>query len=103
MTDEQILKRLTGDMKRIAELVGVENMFKLSREFGGLVIFIPKLDAFEREMRDVIIRREYDCGKTVRDLAKKYDLTVRQIYYILKKSDDIPSDTALPLFMRSLR
>lgn len=103
MADDPILRRLTGDFRRLAEIVGVENALRVSQEFGGLWISIPKLDALRRESRDTEIRGEYDKAvdnKTdvVRSLARKYNLTARQIYNILGIQPEGDPDLVLPLF-----
>lgn len=101
--DAAILDRLNGDFRRLAEIVGVENALKISREFGGLWISIPKLDSLKKEVRDAGIRAEYDAADgsrtdTVRRLARKHDLTSRQIYNILGMQPDDEIDLILPLF-----
>ncbi|MHB8110887.1 MAG: Mor transcription activator family protein [Syntrophorhabdaceae bacterium] len=101
MADDPILKRLNGDFRRLAEIVGVENALKVSKEFGGLWISVPKLDDLKREERNASIREEYDSAQektdTVRSLARKHNLTARQIYNILGVQPD-ETDLVLPLF-----
>lgn len=99
--DEIILSRLNGEFRRLAEIVGVENALRVAQEFGGLWISIPKLDNLKREVRDGEIRAAYDragSGKTdtVRQLARKHNLTARQIYNILGVEPDDQAPT-LPL------
>jgi hypothetical protein len=60
MADDPILRRLNGDFKRLAEIVGVEKALRVSQEFGGLWISVPKLDDLRREERNASIRDEYD-------------------------------------------
>ena len=100
--DDAILKRLNGDFKRLAEIVGVENALLVSKEFGGLWISIPKLDDLRREERNTLIRAAYDKSidktHTVRVLARKHNLTSRQIYNILGVQPDNETDLVLPLF-----
>jgi Mor family transcriptional regulator len=99
MDEKAALAHLSGDFRRIAELVGVENAFRISREFGGLIVFVPKLDHLQRLVRDAEIRNAYDRKTSVRDLARRYKLTMRQVYTILgKESHDLPSED-LPLFL----
>lgn len=105
--DDAILKRLNGDFKRLAEIVGVENALLVSREFGGLWISIPKLDDLRREERNAAIREEYDGSTdktdTVRGLARKHNLTTRQIYNILGVQPDNETDLVLPLFFSEIQ
>ncbi len=106
MTDNQdaILKRLNGEFRKIAELVGVENALKISKELGGQWVTIPKLDSLRQEVRNVEIREEYDRARdktaVVRRLAKQHDLTTRQIYNILGTEPPDKCDFVLPLFFK---
>lgn len=67
----------------MADLIGEAAALKVREEFGGLVISIPKLDGVQRKQRDDTIKTEYDSGVKVGALARKYNLTIRQIYNIL--------------------
>jgi Mor family transcriptional regulator len=76
---------LMGDLRRIAESIGVEAALRLSRDFGGTALFIPKLRRLHLEERDRQIRKDYDAGIKPRRLSMKYNLSERQIWSILKK------------------
>jgi len=101
-----ILNRLSGDFRRIAEIVGVENALRLSREFGGECVSIPKLGRLRRAVRNTAIRAEYDraSDKTgvVRRLARRYDLTTAQIYNILGEQPEGDDPPSLPVFFDKL-
>lgn len=105
--DDAILRRLNGDFRRIAEIVGVENALMISKEFGGLWISIPKLDDLRREERNTSIRDEYDRASektdAVRCLARKHNLTSRQIYNILGVQPEEETDLVLPLFFSEIK
>ena len=98
MNEEALLNRLPGHLRRIAELVGVENTIKIAKEFGGLHVYIHKLDDFYREIRDHKIREAYDKGAKINDLARKYDLSSRHIYNILGVQPK--EQEFLPLFIK---
>ena len=84
MTHEEILSLLGGDFKKLALLIGIESVLKVSEMFGGVAVNIPKLDNVHRIIRDREIRQAYDHKTaTARKLASKYRLTIRQIYNIL--------------------
>jgi Mor family transcriptional regulator len=84
MSTERVLERLRGDFKGLARIVGIDNALKISAEFGGLTIHIPKLDTIRGEERDARIRQDYDEGAPVTKLARRYRLTKRRVYAILK-------------------
>lgn len=57
---------------------------KLRAYAGGCHIYIPKLDAYHRKRRNAEINAAYDAGVSIKELARRYGLTVRQIYNILQ-------------------
>jgi Mor family transcriptional regulator len=85
MEEDRVLARLTGDFRAFAVLVGVEAALKTAKAFGGLALAVPKLDSIYREERDKEIRDAYDRGEPVRRLARRYNLTARRVYNILKR------------------
>lgn len=95
------INKLPGDLKEVAELIGVENTIALVDRFGGTYIKVPKCDGIIREIRNNKIRDLYDRGKhTIRDLALKYKLTDRTISEILNNPDEDVEDDLLDLFKR---
>ncbi len=81
--NQELLDQLPGDLRKIAEVVGVDAAVKIAKAFAGTYLYIHKIDAFLREMRDHDIRMEYAQGKKPRELAIKNRLTERQIWNIL--------------------
>lgn len=93
MNDDAI-KRLPGDLKRVAELIGLEPTLTLVRHFGGGYLVIPKCEAILKDIRNKDIRRDYDTGMfSIRELAWRYHLTDRTVKTILNDSpEDVPPD-----------
>ncbi len=87
-----ILDKLPGDLRRIAELIGIEHTMKLVDEFGGGYVIIAKCDELLREIRDNEIRAEYDAGgTTINALAIKHNLHIRTINRILSgENEEVP-------------
>lgn len=100
MDEKWLIEKLPGDLRRIAELIGLENTVKLSREFRACWVYMSSLDEIEREIRDEKIRAEYDAGKKPRDIALGHNLGERQIWNILGKLPEDPQP--LPLFEKLL-
>lgn len=91
-----IINKLPGDLKVVAELIGVENTLLLVERFGGTYILVPKCESIIREIRDNQIRKLYDSGNyDIRALALKFRLTDRRISDILSETD---SKVPPPLF-----
>lgn len=90
-SDAELIARLPGDLRRIADVVGLHPALEIARELGGVPLYIPKLDDLYREVRDAKIRAEYDGGETIaKDIALKYRLTERQIFTILGRDEAAP-------------
>jgi len=92
MNEADIIARLPGDLKRVAEIIGIDNALAMVSAFGGSYLIIPKCDGLVKEIRDNEIRSLYDSGEiTIRKLAWKFKLSDRQIQTILSKtSKDVP-------------
>lgn len=79
------LDDLREEQKRIAEVIGVENYLKLTKEFGGTNIYIAKAEEIiKRNERDAKIREEFN-GNNCTQLAAKYGLTEVWIRNIVSK------------------
>lgn len=78
------LDNLPVSLQAIAEVIGIEQTLKLCSELGGEQFYIPKLNnLISVENRNKKIAEEYD-GHNARKLARKYGITSRQLYYIIK-------------------
>lgn len=89
-----LIDKLPGDLKRIAELTGIEASIKIAREFKGTCLYISSIDNFMREIRDLRIRQDFDRGIAIKRLAIKYSLTERWIRNILNKIETITEGIA---------
>ena len=94
--EKKIRERLTGDLGLIADEFDVSTALKMHKLFRGTWLRINILEEIEREIRDERIRADFDEGLTGDALARKYDLTDRQIWNILGKESKDPE--ILPLF-----
>lgn len=102
--EEKIIEQLPGDLRKVAEIIGIEPTLKLAREFRGIWIYVHSLDHLEREIRNNNIKAEFDritakgavtATAAVERFAIKYALTTRQICNILKNEPDEPATTPL--------
>jgi len=66
---------LEGDLRDIADTIGMNNTVKLMELFGGCAVYIPMIDRVQKKSRDRMIRSEFN-GSNYRDLADKYNLSV---------------------------
>jgi len=89
------LDDLDADQRQLAELIGIESYRKLILTYAGTYLYIPKLDAFERMVRDEKIKRDFN-GYNYKYLAHKYGLTEISIRNIVadtkKEMRDQPLD-----------
>lgn len=95
MKNENIIEQLPGDIRRIAEVIGVEAALALAKEFRGTYLYIHNLDDLFREIRNKDIRKAYTSGKPVRSLAIKHRLTERQIWNILGNEPETETSPSL--------
>lgn len=98
MSGEAVLTIRASDLNeeqlQLAELIGLDNFKKLVLTFGGLNLYIPKKDSFNRAARNEEIRRKF-TGSNFKELAAEYDLTEVQIRSIV--SDIVREVRARPI------
>ncbi len=81
---DDLLKELTPEMlpselyQQIAEAVGIDGFYKLTRVIGGTTIYIPQAESLLRPVRDAHIKAEFN-GYNHAVLAEKYDVTERWV------------------------
>ncbi|MDE6671301.1 MAG: hypothetical protein K2K16_03805 [Ruminococcus sp.] len=85
------LEQLSGDQRELAEIVGIEAYRKLVENYGGMCIYIYKLETILRERRNAEIFNEFD-GMNYRELAKKYNLSEKTIREIVSGKKEEPID-----------
>lgn len=88
VSDAELLKKLTMDdlednHREIAEVIGLENLIKLSSHFAGHGVYAPKMENLLRNKRYSMIRQEYD-GMNIKELATKYDVCEATVYKVIK-------------------
>jgi len=66
----------------LAVLLGLAAAIKFCEAFGGELLNIPKAERAKRAVRDELIRTDRLAGSTLFALARKYNLTDRQIMSI---------------------
>ncbi|MBF0399941.1 MAG: hypothetical protein HQL90_04165 [Magnetococcales bacterium] len=70
---------------RISLAVGVDNAKKLCDVFGGTCIALPMESMESKRKRNSEIIKEFDSGRDLQYLARKYWMTSRQILTILNR------------------
>ena len=81
-------EELKGDMRLLAEVIGVRLVLKVSQVFGGTSLRIRTMGEWLRRYRNRCMRQEYDRGDiTVIALARKYKISERQAYNVLGVPD----------------
>lgn len=66
----------------LVRTVGMEATLTLGEEFGGMSLYLPKIESALRSWRDINIRNEF-TGANIPQLAKKYSLTSARVRQIL--------------------
>ena len=63
---DELAKDLTLEMlsegiyKDIAEVIGIDNFYKLTKVVGGATIYLPKPESITRPVRDARIKAEFN-------------------------------------------
>lgn len=94
--------------RRLCEIIGKEIATALCREYGGVSLYIPNcrstiMDARDAELiafRNALAKQGITEREIVEKLARRYQLSDRQVWRILKR---VPCQTAnAPLFGRGM-
>lgn len=88
ISEEQLLRDLKMEdlepqHQEIAEVIGIENLVKLSRYFAGNPIYAPKIENLIKNKKYSLIRQEYD-GTNIKKLATRYDVCESTVYNLLR-------------------
>lgn len=78
------LSDLQGDQKEIAEVIGLENYLKLVKIYGGMSIYVAKMDKLLNAKRDIEIVNRFN-GYNYKMLAAEYRLTERMVREIIAR------------------
>lgn len=70
---------------KLTVVMGSEAAEKMIKAYSGGWITVPQHAAADLALRNKRIANDFDEGITLRQLAQKYELSERQICYILKK------------------
>jgi len=79
---------MNEDLLNVARAAGIKAALDIMLTLGGSTIYVPCVEDLQRRLRDERIRREYDCGVRVKDIGRRYGLTERTIYKVLRKRSD---------------
>lgn len=108
---ELTLDDLQDQHREYAEVIGVDNLLKLSDYFGGHRIYIPKRKELEKNKIYRMIYDEFD-GSNIAELTRKYDVCETTVYKILsdrleearkkrkQEKENLPGQMSLIDFLR---
>ena len=69
--------------QEFAEVLGMDNLLRLSERFGVTSIYVPQKRELIKLKIFGLIRQEYD-GTNIKELAKKYGLSESTVYNVLR-------------------
>jgi len=78
------LSDLQGDQRELAEVIGIEAYLSLVKIYGGMTIYIAKMDKLLNAKRDAEIVKRFN-GYNYKYLANEYRLTERMIREIITR------------------
>ena len=81
-------KDLPGDLRAVADVVGVAATIKLAQSFRGTSVYFRNVDNILRKKRNAEIRGAYNSGTRIKDIARTHHLSARSIAIILSGVDD---------------
>jgi len=85
--DLPAIGELKGDLRLLAEIVGVAKALEVGQVFQDTPIKLWGVKKILRRHRDKDIRQGYDSGLSAAKLARQHGLTERMIWHILGKAE----------------
>ena len=86
LVTETAIEDIADAYKPLVEMIGLENVLKLTQYFTGDKMYITKAERLLAPARNRRIRREYN-GYNTKELAQYYELTTNQILQIVRDLD----------------
>ncbi len=83
---ETTMDDISEAYRPLVEMIGLDNVLKLSKYLMGEKVYLPKADRLLAPARNRRIRREYN-GTNTKELAQDFDLTTNQILQIVRDLD----------------
>lgn len=88
LVSETRMEDIAERYQEIVKIVGIANFVKLSNYARGDEIYFPKVESVVSPARNRRIKKEFN-GSNDKELAEKYNLTLKQIWNILKDEPPI--------------
>lgn len=88
LVSEARMEDIAERYQEIVKIVGIANFVKLSNYARGDEIYFPKVESVVSPARNRRIKKEFN-GSNDKELAEKYNLTLKQIWNILKDEPPI--------------
>lgn len=79
------LKRVSSRFEALEKIVGTEAARKFAERWGNVEIQVPKCAAAMRMLRNRDITRRYEAGEPVQDICRRYDVSERHFWKLVKK------------------
>ena len=76
------LDDIPGEYRAACEIIGLEKALALARVFGGISLYVPKIEKLLRHIKYRLIRQEFN-GRNHRQLAAKYGYSVKWVQMIV--------------------
>ena len=74
---------IPDNMIAMVDIIGMEDFIEVTKLYGGDIVYIPSYKSLKRQSRNREINMAYD-GFNARELSQVYELSVSQIYRIIR-------------------
>lgn len=83
--DDVVIEDLAPTLQMLAGIVGLEGALGISAEYGGMNIYIPKLENSLVKPRERAITRAF-TGENYQDLARRFKVSDRYVRTVVEKA-----------------
>lgn len=82
-------EELKDPYNQLGEIIGVENLYKLTQSLSGNLIYIPKSYCVFKNHINKCIKKDFANGERINTLTVKYNLSRKTIHGIIKKYNQL--------------
>ncbi len=77
------MEDIPDNMIAMVDIIGMEDFIEVTKLYGGDIVYIPSYKSLKKQSRNREINMAYD-GFNARELSQIYELSVSQIYRIIR-------------------
>ena len=90
MKQEEVhIEFLKEGHRELARIIGIDNLFRLAREYGGTSVYIPSVDELNKIQKYISISEGIAEGVSAKKLARHYGVSESTVYKLARNRENL--------------